>query len=67
MKRFVLVQRDEKDPMWKSSDNLLPGSTRPIFEDGIDVIENQSTSSENNFNKLSSTSLTVPSLPTGLT
>ncbi|XP_044017806.1 acetyl-CoA carboxylase isoform X2 [Aphidius gifuensis] len=66
MKRFVLVQRDEKDPMWKSSDNLLAGPSRPIFEDGIDIIENQPSSNENNFNKISSTSLTVPST-TGLT
>lgn len=28
IKRFVLVQSDEKDPMWKSSDNLFAEMVR---------------------------------------
>ena len=28
MKRFVLAQRGERDPIWKSSDNLLAGIIR---------------------------------------
>lgn len=28
IKRFVLAQSSEKDPIWKSSDNLLAGIVR---------------------------------------
>lgn len=33
MKRFVLVQSDEKDPIWKSSDNLFSRMNSEKSED----------------------------------
>lgn len=47
MKRFVLGQSDEKDPMWKSSDNLLAGRARITTENKL--VGNARKSADNLF------------------
>lgn len=36
IKRFVLAQSTEKDPIWKSCDNLMPGIPRMNEETSIE-------------------------------
>ena len=57
MKRFILVQSDEKDTIWKSSDNLLAGIARMNSEKGEDDASSSSTIDE----PLMMATLTVPS------
>lgn len=53
IKRFVLAQSTEKDPIWKSSDNLMPGIPRMNGETSIE--ESASTPHPSTNNQQSST------------